>query len=457
MVTVLTDSAKPEVRYAKSGSVHVAYQVFGDGPVNLVVTPGSITHLDYIWDEPGMRRFLERLGKFARVATFDKRGTGLSDRLTGAPTFEERMDDIRAVMDATRFDNSVLVGVSDGVPMSILFAASYPSRTRGLVLYGGEAKGSWSPDYPWENKREEWEEAIERIERTWGTRESDARVVSFMAPSRIGDEKFTRWVGEMRRMGGSPGTSIALARSEMNMDVRSILPTIHVPTIVIHLTGDKACDIGEGRYLASHIPGARMIELPGVDHMFMVDAEITHKILDEIQKFALEVKPSAHQDRMLTTALFTDIVDSTRKAAELGDTRWQKVLEKHESMVRSEISRFSGRVVKNTGDGFLATFDGPTRAIRCAWTVTKSAGLLGIDVRAGVHTGECIIGPADMSGIAIHIASRVLDEASPGEVMVSSTVKDLVYGSGISFKDRGEHSLKGIEEKRRLFSVENVA
>ncbi len=456
MVTVLADLAKPEVRYAKSGSVHVAYQVFGDGPVNLVVTPGSITHLDYYWDEPGMRRFLERLGKFARVATFDKRGTGLSDRLTGAPTFEERMDDIRAVMDAAHFDNSVLVGVSDGVPMSILFAASYPSRTRGLVLYGGEAKGSWSPDYPWENTREQWEEAIERIERTWGTRESDGRVVSFMAPSRIGDEKFTRWLGEMRRMGGSPGTSIALARSEMNMDVRSILPTIHVPTIVIHLTGDKACDIGEGRYLANHIPGARIVELPGVDHMFFVDTELTHRILEEIQKFALEVEPAAHQDRMLTTALFTDIVDSTKKAAELGDTRWQKVLEKHESMVRNEISRFSGRVVKNTGDGFLATFDGPTRAIRCAWTVTKSAGQIGIDVRAGVHTGECVVGPADMSGIAIHIASRVLDEASPGEVMVSGTVKDLVYGSGISFKDRGEHQLRGIEEKRRLFSVESV-
>jgi class 3 adenylate cyclase len=447
---------KPEVRYAKSGSVHIAYQAFGNGPVNLVQTPGATSHLDYFWEEPGLKTYLEALGKFARVAIFDKRGTGLSDRDAKIPTFEERMDEIRAVMDAAQFDNAVLVGISEGVPMSILFAASYPSRTKGLVLYGGEAKGAWTPDYPWENTREQWEETIDRIERIWGTKEWEERGMSRIAPSRAGDQKFTRWFADMVRMGSSPGASIALARSEMNMDVRSILPTIHVPTLVIHVTGDKTCDIGEGRYLTSHIPGARLVELPGVDHLFWADPQLSDRVLQEIRKFATGLKPVAHTDRILTTILFTDIVGSTQKAAELGDSKWQSVLDRHDSMVRSEILKFGGGVVKNTGDGFLARFDGPTRAIRCGWEVTRAAKELGVELRAGVHTGECVIGPSDVGGIAVHVASRVLDEASGGEVMVSNTVKDLVYGSGISFKDRGEYQLKGIEEKKRLYTVENV-
>jgi len=448
--------AKPEVRYAKSGNVHIAYQTFGNGPVNLVSTPGSISHRDYYWEEPGLRRYMEGLGQFAKVAVFDKRGTGLSDRELGVPTFEERMDDIRGVMDAAQFKDAVLLGMSEGVPMSILFAASYPSRTRGLVLCGGEAKGTWSPDYPWAATKEQWEASFEWDERNWGTKEWVKRAVSFLAPSRLEDEKFTNWLGEMFRMGASPGVDIALEKSEMNMDVRSILPTIHVPTIVIHVTGDKACNIGEGRYIAGHIPGARFVELPGVDHMFFVDSQLTDRILSEIQRFALELEPVTNPDRMLATILFTDIVDSTRKAADLGDTKWQTILEQHNSMVTNEILRFRGTVVKNTGDGFLATFDGPTRAIKCACGVTQSVKKLGIEVRAGVHTGECIIGPTDVSGIAIHTASRVVDEASAGEVLVSGTVRDLVYGSGISFKERGEYQLKGIEEKKMLYSVESV-
>lgn len=448
--------AKPEVRYAKSGNVHIAYQLFGDGPVNLVGTPGSISHLDYYWEEPGVRRYLETLGQFANVAIFDKRGTGLSDRELGVPTFEERMDDIRAVMDAAQFNDAVLIGMSEGVPMSILFAASYPSRTRGLVLYGGEAKGTWSPDYPWAATREEWEASFERAERTWGTKALVEGAVAQLAPSRLGDERFTHWLGEMWRMGTSPGASIALDKSDMNMDVRSILPAIQVPTIVIHLTGDKACNIGEGRYIADRIPGARLIELPGVDHLFFGDSQLADRILSEIRRFALELEPVTNPNRMLTTVLFTDIVDSTRKAAELGDTKWQNLLEQHNSIVTSEILRFRGTVVKNTGDGFLATFDGPTRAIKCAWGITQSVKNIGIEARAGVHTGECIIGPRDVSGIAIHTASRVVDEASAGEVLVSGTVRDLVYGSGISFNERGEYLLKGIEEKRRLYSVESV-
>jgi class 3 adenylate cyclase len=448
--------SKPEVKYAQSGSVHIAYMSYGAGLVNLVVTPGSTSHLDYYWEEPGIRKLGDELAKFARVAIFDKRGTGLSDRNTAVPTFEERMDDIRAVMDAAGFDNAVLFGMSEGVPMSILFAASYPTRTRGLVLYGGEAKGTWSPDYPWESTKEQWDQYFATAESNWGTIESAKEAVAVLAPSRLNDEKFCHWMWEMRRMGASPGTGLALARSEMNMDVRTILPAIHVPTLVIHLTGDRAADIGEGRYIASHIPGARLVELDGIDHMFFVDPTLTDRIVSEIRSFAEETEPIARHNRLLTTVLFTDIVGSTRKAVELGDSKWQSLLESHNSMVENELRRFNGILVKNTGDGFLATFDGPTRAIKCAWAVTRAARDIGIEIRAGVHTGECMIGPKDVSGVAVHIASRVVNEASPGEVMVSGTVKDLVYGSGISFTDRGEYQLKGIEERRRLFAVESL-
>jgi class 3 adenylate cyclase len=447
---------RPVVRYAKSGNVHVAYQLFGSGSLNLIVTPGSISHLDYYWQEPGLRRFLEELGNFANVAVFDKRGTGLSDRESGVPTYEERMDDIRAVMDAANFHDALLMGLSEGTPMSVLFAASYPSRTKGLVLYGSEAKGMWSPDYPWEATREEWEESFERTDRTWGTMEATERAVKALAPSRLGDEKFSSWLGEMRRMGSSPGAAIALGRSEMNMDVRSILPSIHVPTVVIHLRDDKAVDVGEGRFVASHIPGARLVELPGVDHMFFVDKQLTDRILEEIRGFASGLESAVTTDRMLATVVFTDIVDSTKKVAQLGDLSWQKLLQKHNSMITNEIHKFRGELVKNTGDGFLAIFDGPTRAIRCAWDVTRYAKQLGIEVRAGLHTGECIVTSADVSGIAVHIASRIMNEASGGEVLVSSTVKDLVYGSGVSFTDRGEYLLKGLEDKRKLFSVQTV-
>ena len=449
----MTYSEVPEVRYTKSGDVHIAYQSYGSGPVNLVLTPGTITHLEYYWKEPGMRRWLEGLGRFARVVIFDKRGTGMSDRDAGIPTYEERMDDIRAVMDAARFDNAILVGVSDGVPMSILFAASYPTRTRGLVLYGAEAKGSWAPDYPWEPTEDKWEENIRGIEQTWGTKEWEEANVSFLAPSRVGDPAFTHWLSEQFRMGGSPGAAIKLARSEMNMDIRSVLPAIRVPTLVVHLADDKVSNIQEVRYIVDRIPGARLLDLPGRDYMFWVDTQVTDRILGEIQRFATGMEPPTHTDRRLTTVLFTDIVDSTKKVAELGDNKWRTLLEQHNLMARNQIERFGGVVVKNTGDGFLATFEGPSGAIRCAWEITKSAKQLGVEVRAGVHTGECIIGPTDVGGIAVHMASRVLDEASAGEVMVSGTVRDLVYGSRISFADRGEHLLKGIEEKRRLYSV----
>ena len=453
----MDDPIASEVRFAKSGNTFVAYKVFGNGPVNLVMTPGAITHLEYIGKLPQSRRWLEQVAQFARVAIFDKRGTGMSDRSVGIPTYEERMDDIRAVMDAAGFEDAVLMGISEGAPMSILFAASYPARTRGLVVYGGEAKGMWTPDYPWEATKEQWEAAIERVPQLWGSDEWLERAVSYMAPSMLGNEEFAKWLGDMRRMGSSPGSMIAQMKSEMNMDVRSILPAIHVPTIVIHLKADRSCNVGEGRYIASHIPGAKMIELPGVDHLFWVDPVATQRILQEVRHFVESLKPTPQVDRVLTTVMFTDIEGSTKRATELGDERWQRVLEAHNTMAKREIEKFNGSLVKNTGDGVLATFDGPTRAIRCAWAITRSAKDLGIEVRAGVHTGECIIGPNDVSGIAIHMAARVMGEASGGEVLVSGTVKDLVYGSGVFFEDRGAHELKGIDERRQLFAVAKLS
>jgi class 3 adenylate cyclase len=439
----------PEVKYAKSGEVHIAYQVLGSGPINLVFAPGLISHLNYYWKYDGTARFFESLGKFARVALFDKRGTGLSDREAGIPTFEERMDDIRAVMDSAGFDKAVLFGVSEGAAMSMLFAASYPSRTSALIIYGGQAKGVWSPDYPWEYTKEEYLADCELHERIWGTNEHLQRYIS-----RSGDAEFGKWFFEMICAGASPGAYIALQKSYINMDVRPVLHAIHVPTLVLHRVGDQ---IGGGRYIASHIQGAKLVQLPGTDHFFFREPEMVDRIVDEVRKFVTDLRPAANVDRVLTTVLFTDIVASTRKVAEEGDARWQALLEQHNSMVARELQSFSGVLVKNTGDGILATFDGPTRAIRCAWAITKLAKEIGLEVKAGVHTGECIVTQSDVSGIAVHLAHRIMEKAVGGEVLVSETVKDLAYGSGITFKDKGQYKLKGFGEERRIFSVTNMS
>jgi class 3 adenylate cyclase len=443
----------PDVKYAKSGDVHIAYQVFGKGPTNIVLTPGSISHLDYMWKEPEYRRFLEGLAQIGRVALFDKRGTGLSDRQLGIPTYADRMDDIRAVVDAAQFDDAVLFGVSEGVPMSILFAATYPSRTRALILYGGLAKGSWAPDYPWEQTKEEQEAAIETAEGSWGRWENAERTVSRMAPSRVGDKKFTRWLWDMRRAGSTPGAAIALWKSDINMDVRHVLPTIRVPTLVIHVKGDRDVNIEEGRYIAKHIRGSKIVELDGIDHMFFVDRKLTDRILNEVREFIANLGSPIPVDRVLATVLFTDMIDSTKKAAEIGDQKWKELLEEHDKIAREEVEKNNGKMIKSLGDGFLATFDSPTRALRCAFSVRQSLNKLGIQIRAGIHTGECIFSGNDISGIAVHIASRITEMASPNEILVSNTVRDLVYGSGILFEDKGEYKLKGIEEKRALFSL----
>jgi len=437
----------PDVKYAKSGNVHIAYQVFGNGPTNLVFAPGLISHFNYWWKYSGTIRFFEGLAKFARVATFDKRGTGLSDREAGIPTFEERMDDIRAVMDSAGFDKAVLYGASEGAAMSMLFAATYPSRTLALIIYGGQAKGCWSPDYPWEHTKEEYQADWELHERIWGTNEHLQRLVS-----RHGEE-LGRWFFEAECAGASPGAYIALQKSYINMDVRHVLSSIHVPTLILNRVGDQ---IGGARYIASHIQGAKLVELPGEKHFFFGEPEIVDRIVDEVRKFVTDLKRVAQVDRMLMTVLFTDIVGSTTKDAEHGDMGWQALLEKHNSILASEVQRFSGFLVKNTGDGILATFDGPTRAIRCAWAITKLTRDIGLEIRAGIHTGECIVGKSDVSGIAVHLAHRVMEQADGGEVLVSETVKDLVYGSGIKFVNKGEFELKGFEEKKHLFSVVDV-
>ena len=434
-------SAKPKVRHAGSGKVQVAYQVLGRGSVNLVLTPWSVSHLDYFWEEPALRRFLEALGGFANVAIFDKRGTGLSDRNSGAPTFEERVDDLRTVMDAAMFNDAVLVGMSEGVPTSILFAASNPSRTRGLVLIGGGAKGMRAPDYPWGGTKEQYEASFKWARQNWGSKNWEDRAVSILAPTRVGDAAFTRWLGDLRRNGASLETSIALAKSEMMTDVRGVIPAVNVPTLVVSIAGDKACDRGEGQYLAANIPGANLIELPGADHMFFVDPDLANEVAREVERFATSVGPTTPTDRALTTVLSTEIFDL-----------------RHNSIVRDAIQKFGGREVKNTGGIFLATFDAPTWAVRCAWAVTLSAKELKTKARAGIHTGVCVLGLSDVGGIAVDLASPILNEAKGGEVMTSEIVKNLAYGSPISFRDRGERKLKvkGVEETHRLFSVERI-
>jgi pimeloyl-ACP methyl ester carboxylesterase len=438
----------PETRYAKSGDVSIAYQVLGDGPLDLVLVPGAISHLEVWWEEPSMARFLHRLASFSRLIMFDKRGTGLSDRVSAdkVPTLEQRMDDVRAVMDAMGSERAALMGISEGGPMSVLFAATYPERTSALVLYGSIGMSRSAPEL--RPTAEQVEAILAPIVRSWGQGMGVARY----APTRANDEQFRQWWARIERLGASPGAFIALARMNLEIDVTHVLPAVRVPTLILHRTEEGAVAVEEARFIAERIPGAKYVELPGIDHAPWVgDAD---SILDEVQEFLTGVRPAPEPDRVLATVLFTDIVGSTQRAAELGDRRWRDVLDSYYALSRRELDRFRGRAIKTTGDGFLATFDGPARGIRCACAVSGEAGKLGIAIRAGLHTGECEMIGTDMGGIAVHIGARVSAEAAAGEVLVSSTVKDLVAGSGIGFEDRGSHALKGVPEEWRLFAVE---
>jgi pimeloyl-ACP methyl ester carboxylesterase len=442
----------PETRYARSGDVHIAYQTIGDGPVDLVYVPGWVSNVEAMWDEPAYARFLSRLASFARLIVFDKRGTGLSDPvpIERLPTLEERMDDVRAVMDAVGSERAALLGHSEGGNMCVLFAATCPERTTALVLVGCYAKRIRSEDYPWAPEREERMEEIERTERTWGSPEIGA----WLAPSRVGDEAFAAAMGRYLRQSASPKAAAALLRMNTEIDVRDVLPAVRVPALLIYRTDDVDVRAEEGRWIASRIPGARFVELPGADHLMWT--ENADAILDEIEAFLTGVRRGPEPDRVLATVLFTDIVGSTALASELGDRAWRDLLDRHHAVVRRELDRSRGREVDTAGDGFLATFDGPARAIRCAAAIRDGLRPLRLRVRAGVHTGEVDLADGGVRGIAVHIGSRIASMAGPDEVLVSGTVRDLVHGSGIRFEPRGEHELKGVPGRWAVFAVAGV-
>jgi pimeloyl-ACP methyl ester carboxylesterase/class 3 adenylate cyclase len=434
----------PETRYAKSRDVHIAYQVFGDGPVNLVLAPPFVSNIENYWDEPDFSRWLLRLASYARIVMLDKRGTGMSDRVTELPGLDERMDDIRAVLDAAGMDQAALLGISEGGPLTALFAATYPDRCRALVLYGTFARfASWLPT------PEALAAHLDYIDQAWGSGGS----LPMFAPSRQHDPAFQRWWGRFERLGASPAAAIALMRMNSQIDISGILATIRVPTLVIHRTDDVTIDVEGGRYLAEHIPGARYVELPGTDHIPFVDHNAM-EIADLIGEFLTGSRTPVVADTVLATVLFTDIVGSTEKAVSLGDRRWRDLLDNHHAIIRRNLQRFRGREIDAAGDGFLATFDGPARGVRCACAIADDIRSLGIDVRAGLHTGECEIMDDKVGGIAVHIGARVAALAGPGEVLVSSTVKDLVAGTGLRFGDRGSQSLKGVPHRWRIFAAQ---
>jgi pimeloyl-ACP methyl ester carboxylesterase len=435
--------AMPVTRYAKSGGVHIAYQVFGSGPIDLVFIPGNVSHIENYWDLPDLARWLLRLTSFARVVMFDKRGTGLSDRVSELPSLDLRMDDARAVMDAVGIERAALLGVSEGGPMAALFAATYPQRCRGLVLYGTFASSFLTP--------EELEARLRYIDQVWGSGESLPR----FAPSRQNDPALQQWWGRFERLGASPAAATELVRMNSQIDISNILSTVRVPTLVIHCTGDKLVKVESGRFLAEHIPGARLLELPGDDHFFFIHEQTAIKIGDAVEEFLTGTIAPVEGDRVLATVLFTDIVGSTARAEQLGDYRWHNLLDAHHTTVRRELARCRGKEVKSLGDGFLATFDGPARAVRCACAIAEAVRPLDIQIRSGLHTGEIEITDHDVQGIAVHIAWRVSALAGPGEVLVSRTVKDLVAGSGLRFDERGRHSLKGLQEPMDLYAASN--
>jgi class 3 adenylate cyclase len=437
------------IQYARSGDVHVAFRVFGDDShgLDLVVVPGFISHIECSTEEPSLARFLRRLASFARVIVFDKRGTGLSDRTGRLPTMEERMDDIRAVMDAVGVDQAALFGISEGGPLTVLFAATHPERVQTIVLYGTYARFLWADDYTFGITQEAMHRFASGLEESWGT----GVALSAWAPSVGQDEQFRQWWARYQRLSASPADARALIESAGDLDVRQVLPTVTAQTLVLHRGGDRIITVEAGRHLAEHLPNARFVELAGSDHFFWTGGQ--DEVLDEAQEFLTGTRSAPDPDRVLATILITDIVGSTERASELGDSRWRSLLDAHDALVRGELDRFRGREINSTGDGFIASFDGPIRAIRCAQAIAAGARTLGLDVRAGLHTGECELRGEDLGGLAVHVAARVADRSSAGEVLVSRTVTDLLAGSGLEFDDRGEHELKGIPGAWRLFAV----
>jgi pimeloyl-ACP methyl ester carboxylesterase len=444
----------PDVQYTKSGDVNIAYQVTGDGPFDLVFVPGYVTHLELHWAIPSFAPFLRKLSSFCRLIRFDKRGTGMSDRVSGAPTLETRMDDVRAVMDAVGSKRAAFYGLSEGAAMALLFAATYPDRTAALVVRSAFPRRMWAPDFPWGRTEEEYQREVEGALRIFGPREQAREAVRTLG--RFTDEEVESFL-QLLRFGASPGALEALHRMNKEIDVRHVLPAVRVPTLILHGLEDTIVPLEVAHYVASRIPAAQVAEIPGAGHLaFGVPSDA---IVREIERFLTGVWEAggweeAEPDRVLATVLFTDIVGSTAKANELGDRAWRELLERHHTLIRRELVRFRGAELDVAGDGFFARFDGPARGVRCACAITEGVRDLGLEVRAGLHTGECEVMNGKVGGIAVHIGARVAKEAQPGEVLVSSTVKDLVAGSGLHFRERGSAALKGVPEEWRLYAVE---
>ena len=437
----------PATRYVKSDDVYIAYQVIGDGPRDLLFVPGFVSNVEAVWQSPARASFFHRLSTFARVIMFDKRGTGMSDRGSQVFTLEQRMHDVHAVLDQVGSQRATLFGISEGGPMSLLYAATYPERTSALVLYGTYARRSWAPDYTFGWTDAQWSTFLDDIEHNWGT--TDAISLQMWAPSVAGNKHVLEQIAAYFRASASPGAESAIMRMNRDIDVRHILPVTHVPTLVLHRTQERVIDVRHARYMAQQIPGAKLIELSGEDHIAWVGNR--DAILDEVEEFVTGHRQAAQPDRVLATVLFVDIAGSTERAAAIGDAAWRVLLDAFYSKVRGVLGQYRGREINTAGDGFVATFDGPARAVRCAGTIGDAVRSLDLKVRCGLHTGECEFVANDIVGIAVHIGARVAALASPGEVLVSQTVRDLVAGSGLTFEQRGTHVLKGVPDEWRLF------
>ena len=438
----------PDTRYARSGDLHIAYQVVGHGPIDLIWIPTWIWQIEHVWEERSVAKLFERLASFTRLIMFDRRGTGLSDPVVGAPTLEEQMDDVVAVMDAVGSERAALLAQLEAGAMAALFAATRPERTRALLLWHGMARMTAEPGYEWAMSRADRLAWLERTRADWG---SGARVIGLQGQMPV-DERMRRWAGRLERLAASPGTAAALYRMQGEVDVRPVLPSIQAPTLVMHRPADEFIDFRHSQYLRDHIPGASLVEMPGRGPLPFTGNQ--DALVGEIEEFLTGARHAPDPERILATVMFADIVDSTRRAAEMGDRRWRGVLQSIEESIGLELERFRGRAVKSMGDGFLATFDGPARAIRCAAAIRDGARAgYDLEVRTGLHTGEIELIGADVGGLAVHIGARVGSAAAPGEVLVSNTVKDLVVGSGIEFEDRGSRSLKGVPGEWRLWAV----
>jgi class 3 adenylate cyclase len=438
---------EPETRYARNGDVHLAYQVTGEGPLDLLYVPSWVNQVEHMWDHPRVAAMLEGLAAFSRLIMFDRRGTGMSDPLGSDVTLEEQMDDVAAVLDAAGSRSTALMAQLEAAAMAMLFAATRPDRARALVLYAPVVRSTAAPGYDWPPTAEQRAINVQAFVEGWG----DGRRLDALAPTAAGDPTFRRWFAKLERLATSPGEALRQQELVGRVDVRDVLPSIQAPTLVLRREHDPLFDVRHSRYVAEHIPGARFVELPGVDNL--ITAGDTGATLAEIEEFLTGARRAPETDRILATVLFTDIVDSTGHAARLGDEGWRRLLARHDEAVRDEVERGRGRAVKSLGDGWLATFDGPARGIRAALAVRDRLRRLGLEVRAGLHTGECDVVGDDVGGMAVHIGARVGALAGPGEVLVSGTVRDLVVGSELHFADRGEHELRGVPGPWRLYAV----